>query len=44
LNVYILRNANYEKLGMVDDIDQYYHCAKYGVYWIKYDRNIGGYV
>ena len=44
VNIYILRNAKYEKLGMVDDIDQHYHCAKYGVYWVKYDRNIGGYV
>ena len=42
--MYILRNAKYEKLGMIDDIDQHYRCAKYGVYWLKYDWNIGRYV
>ena len=38
----ILRNAKYEKLGIIDDINKYYHCVKYGVYWVKYDENIEG--
>ena len=44
MNIYILYKAQSVKPRIIDDTDQHYRCAKYGVYWVKYDRNIGGYV
>ena len=44
MNIYILYKAQCVKPRIIDDTDQHYRCAKYGVYWVKYDRNIGGYV
>ena len=42
MNINFLYKAECVKLGTIDDIDQYYQCAKYGVNWVKYDGNIGG--